>query len=178
MQIKGNIVDIKNQKIFKGIVEIQDKIITSIKKDESVKESQYILPGFIDSHIHIESSMLTPCEFARIASLHGTVACVCDPHEIANVLGVEGVEFMVDNAKKVSMKFYFSCPTCVPATPFETSGAVLTLEEMERLLKRDEIKYMGEFMNFPGVISDDPIVRKKLELARKYQKPIDGHALV
>lgn len=135
-----------------------------------------ILPGFIDSHIHIESSMITPAQFARIAVRHGTTSVVCDPHEIANVMGIKGIEMMIENASEVPFNFYFSAPSCVPATPFETSGAGIDSKGIEYLLKKDEIVALGEMMNFPGVINGDEEVLRKLELARKYEKPIDGHA--
>ncbi|RLC53776.1 MAG: adenine deaminase, partial [Candidatus Cloacimonadota bacterium] len=135
-----------------------------ISKIEECSEDfdSYIIPGFIDAHVHVESSMLTPVEFARTAILHGTVAVVTDPHEIANVLGIAGVNFMIENGKISPMKFYFSAPSCVPATPFETSGAKLGIAELDELLQRDEIKYLGEFMNYPGVIHDDEEVNAKL----------------
>lgn len=141
-----------------------------------VSATHYILPGFIDSHIHIESSMLIPSEFARLAVVHGTVATVSDPHEIANVLGIEGIRFMIGNGKKTPFKFFFGAPSCVPATPFESSGASLGPEEVEQLLRMPEIHYLSEMMNFPGVLGDDPVVLEKLRLARTYGKPVDGHA--
>lgn len=152
--------------------------VTPITVDEktSVDVKGLLLPGFIDSHIHIESSMVTPAQFARIAVRHGTTAVVCDPHEIANVLGMEGIELMIDNASKVPFNFYFTAPSCVPATPFETSGAIIDSEDIEELLKKDEVVALGEMMNFPGVINGDEEVLRKLEFSRKYQKPIDGHA--
>lgn len=174
--LKGYIVDIINRKIFKGEVHIKDDKIESIIANEDIIETQYIMPGFIDAHIHIESSMLIPSEFARLASVHGTIATVSDPHEIANVIGVEGVEFMIENGKKVPFKFFFGAPSCVPATPFETSGASLDSKEIEELLSRDEIKYLSEMMNFPGVLNDDKEVWAKLNAAKKYNKPVDGHA--
>ncbi|MBQ2831568.1 adenine deaminase [Methanobrevibacter sp.] len=152
--------------------------ITPITVDEktSVDVKGLLLPGFIDSHIHIESSMVTPAQFAKIAVRHGTTAVVCDPHEIANVLGMDGIELMIDNASKVPFNFYFSAPSCVPATPFETSGAIIDSDDIEELLKKDEVVALGEMMNFPGVINGDEEVLRKLEFSRKYQKPIDGHA--
>ncbi|MCK5080363.1 MAG: adenine deaminase, partial [Bacteroidales bacterium] len=136
----------------------------------------YILPGFIDAHIHIESSMLIPSEFARLAVTHGTVATVSDPHEIANVMGIDGVKFMISNGRKVPFKFYFGASSCVPATPFETAGARLGPEEIDELLSMEEIKYLSEMMNFPGVLNNDPEVKAKLAVAEKYNKPVDGHA--
>ncbi|MEA3373065.1 MAG: adenine deaminase, partial [Campylobacterota bacterium] len=138
--------------------------------------STYILPGFIDAHIHIESSMMPPSEFARLAVRHGTVATVSDPHEIANVLGIEGVEFMLDNAEQVNFKFYFGASPCVPATPFETSGATLGVEEVKALLQKPQIKYLSEVMNFPGVINGDEDMLQKIKAAQDLGKPVDGHA--
>lgn len=171
----GNIVDVVNKRIFKGRIHVENQNIVDIT-EEAVTESQYILPGLIDAHIHIESSMLTPVEFARLASPHGTVATVSDPHEIANVLGIEGVEFMIQNGKKVPFKFFFGAPSCVPATGFESSGAQLGVAETEELLKNNDIKYLAEMMNFPGVLFGDQEVADKLALAKKYNKPVDGHA--
>ncbi len=175
-KISGNIVDLINEKIFKGTVHIKDGYIKSIVKDDSLSETQFILPGLIDSHIHIESSMLIPSEFARVAVTHGTVATVSDPHEIANVLGIDGIKYMIDNGKSVPFKFYFGASACVPATPFETAGGRIGLEELEELLSMDEIKYLSEMMNFPGVINRDDFEIKKIEIAKKYGKPADGHA--
>lgn len=175
MQVKGNIVDIKNKRIYPGVVTVENGKIKSIKPiDEKVKH--FILPGFIDAHIHIESSMLVPSEFARMAVIHGTVATVSDPHEIANVLGVEGVNFMIENGKKVPFKFNFGAPSCVPATTFETAGAVIDSDGIDKLLARPEIKYLAEMMNYPGVLFKDEEVHKKLAHARKHGKPVDGHA--
>ncbi len=175
-QLSGNIVDLRKNKIFKGHVFVSNQRIESIVADDQVTEKQTILPGLIDSHIHVESSMLIPSEFARLAVVHGTVATVSDPHEIANVLGIDGVRFMVENGKKVPFKFYFGAPACVPATPFETAGAKIGTEELESLLRSDEIKYLSEMMNFPGVINHVPDEMAKIEIARKYGKPVDGHA--
>lgn len=175
-KFSGNIVDLVNEKIFKGTAHIENGHIKSIVADESVTEDQYILPGLIDSHIHIESSMLIPSEFARVAVTHGTVATVSDPHEIANVLGIDGIKYMIANGKLVPFKFYFGASACVPATPFETAGNKIGHEELEELLSMDEIKYLSEMMNFPGVINRDDFEMKKIEIARKYGKPADGHA--
>jgi len=174
--LEGHVVDLHQEKIFKGKVFIEEGRIKDIVEDDTVESSVFILPGLIDSHIHVESSMLVPSEFARLAVVHGTVATVSDPHEIANVLGIDGVKYMIENGRKVPFKFYFGAPSCVPATPFETSGAVLGPEELEELLAMDEIGYLAEMMNFPGVINGDPEVMTKLEIAKKYGKPIDGHA--
>lgn len=156
--------------VFKEIVPI------NVTEETKIDVKGLLLPGFIDSHIHIESSMLTPAQFAKIAVRHGTTSVVCDPHEIANVAGIEGIEFMIDNASTVPFNFYFSAPSCVPATSFETAGCVLDSSDIEYLLKKEEIVALGEMMNFPGVLSGEEEVIKKLELARKYKKPIDGHA--
>ena len=175
MKISGNIVDVLKKEICPGTVRISKGKICEIKK-EGNPYSTYILPGFIDSHIHIESSMLTPAEFARAAVVHGTVAVVSDPHEIANVLGMKGIKFMVNNSKEVSFKFYFGAPSCVPATDMETSGSKIGPNEVEKLMRMKEIKFLSEVMNFPGVINNDPETMKKIEIARKHGKPVDGHA--
>jgi adenine deaminase len=176
LTISGNIVDIHHEEVFKGTVYVENGLIRDIVKDDSVQGERYILPGLIDSHIHVESSMLIPSEFARAAVIHGTVATVSDPHEIANVLGIEGVKYMIRNGRQVPFKFYFGASSCVPATPFETAGAELGVEELNELMAMDEIKYMAEMMNFPGVINGDPLVTAKLDIAKKYNKPVDGHA--
>ena len=174
-QVSGQIVDIVNSRIFRGTVYIEKGKIINIIEDDNANE-QIIMPGFVDSHIHIESSLLVPTEFARLAVIHGTVATVSDPHEIANVLGIEGVKYMIETGKKSPMKFYFGAPSCVPATSFETSGAVLDSVAIDELLSLDDIKYLGEMMNYPGVIFDDIEVVKKIESAKRHNKPIDGHA--
>jgi len=173
--LSGNIVDLRANEIYKGTVHVENGIITKVIK-ELVKEDNYILPGLIDSHIHIESSMLIPSEFAKLAVVHGTVATVSDPHEIANVLGIDGIKYMIANGNKVPFKFYFGASACVPATPFETSGFQFHEEEMEELLGMKEIKYLSEMMNFPGVINRDAWEMKKIEIAKKHGKPVDGHA--
>ncbi len=174
-QVSGQIVDVINSRIFKGTVFVENgKIVDIIEKDND--SNQIIMPGLVDSHIHIESSLLVPTEFARLASVHGTVATVSDPHEIANVLGIEGVKYMIETGKKSPMKFYFGAPSCVPATSFETSGAVLDSKAVDELLSIDDIKYLGEMMNYPGVIFEDEEVIKKIESAKRHNKPIDGHA--
>ena len=174
-RFSGNIVDVVSKEVYKGSIIIENGKITEVKREE-VESDQYILPGLIDAHIHIESSMLTPVEFARLASPHGTVATVSDPHEIANVLGIEGVNYMIENGKKTAFKFYFGAPSCVPATGFESSGAQLGPKETEELLKSNDIWYLAEMMNFPGVLFNDEEVHAKLDLAKKYDKPVDGHA--
>ena len=175
MKIKGQIVDIYNKKIYKGELVVKGgKIKAIIKKDHQVTD--FIMPGFIDAHIHIESSMLVPSEFAKIAVSHGTVATVSDPHEIANVLGIEGIEFMIENGNKVPFKFNFGAPSCVPATAFESAGAVIDSEGIKKLLQKKEIKYLAEMMNYPGVLYDDDEISKKIAWAKHYNKPVDGHA--
>lgn len=175
MKLQGNIVDVVNKRIFKGEVLIENGKIKSVT-EKSHNVNHFILPGFIDAHIHIESSMLVPSEFARIAVTHGTVATVSDPHEIANVLGVKGVEFMIANGKQTPFKFNFGAPSCVPATAFETAGAVINAESIKKLLENPDIKYLAEMMNYPGVLFDDDEVLNKIAWAKHYGKPIDGHA--
>lgn len=175
MQIQGQIVDILNKRIFSGEITVENgKISSIIEKEHNIRD--YILPGFIDSHIHIESSMLVPSEFAKIAVLHGTVATISDPHEIANVLGKDGVYYMIENGKKVPLKFHFGAPSCVPATFFETAGAVIDSEEIKELMAHPDIYYLAEMMNYPGVLFDDEEVLKKIAWAKHFNKPIDGHA--
>lgn len=175
MVVQGNIVDIFNKEIFKGEVQFENGKITTIRKSNHTIEN-YILPGFVDAHIHIESSMLVPSEFAKIAVTHGTVATVSDPHEIANVLGVKGVDFMIQNGKKVPLKFNFGAPSCVPATSFETSGSIIDAEDIQKMMANPDIKYLAEMMNYPGVLYDDAEVLKKIAWAKQFNKPIDGHA--
>ncbi len=168
-------IDILNRKIFPAVILVADGKIISIK--ETDKECQhYILPGFIDAHVHIESSMLIPSEFARMAVKHGTVATVSDPHEIANVCGIVGIEYMLNNAKKVPFKFHFGAPSCVPATSFETAGAIIDSSQIATLLARDDIYYLSEMMNYPGVLFEDDEVMKKIAAAKNAGKPVDGHA--
>jgi adenine deaminase len=174
-KVHGTIVDVLNAEIFPGTLIIAEGKIIDIVREKN-DSPHFIIPGFIDAHVHIESSMLVPSEFARIASVHGTVAAVSDPHEIANVLGIDGVRYMIENAQSVPVRFYFGAPSCVPATEFETSGSALGINEIEELLKMSEIKYLAEVMNFPGVIHGDPEVCEKIRLAKEYGKPVDGHA--
>ncbi|MEJ5303741.1 MAG: adenine deaminase [Bacteroidales bacterium] len=173
--ISGNIVDVVARRIFTGEVVIERGIIQEIR-EKPLESRLYILPGFTDSHVHIESSLLVPSEFARLAVVHGTVCTVSDPHEIANVLGIKGVEFMVENGSKVSFRFVFGAPSCVPATPFETAGAKLNVADIESLFDIFQLKYLSEMMNFPGVINAQPEVIAKISAARKRKLPIDGHA--
>jgi len=174
--VEGKITDVLNQTIFPGRIQVEDGIIRKIEKIENPSNDSFILPGFIDAHVHIESSMLVPSEFARLAVVHGTVATVSDPHEIGNVLGKEGVRYMISNGNKVPFKFYFGVPSCVPATTFETAGAAITLSDIEELFKKDHIKYLAEMMNWPGVIHSDPEVLAKIDLAHSLNRPVDGHA--
>lgn len=174
-KISGNIVDVFNNRIFSGTLTIENKRITGITEENKTYDL-YILPGLIDSHIHIESSMLVPSEFAKLAVIHGTVATVSDPHEIANVLGMKGIKFMLDNASQVPFKIYFGAPSCVPATSFETAGAEITAEDIEKLFMDYDLKYLSEMMNFPGVVFGDKTVMEKLSIAQKFDKPVDGHA--
>jgi len=171
----GNIVDVKAKQVFKGCVEVQNGKIKNIQR-KNVKENEFILPGFIDAHIHIESSMLIPSEFARLAVVHGSVASISDPHEIANVMGAEGVRYMINNGKKVPFKFYFGAPSCVPATVFETAGAEINIDDVKELLQMKEIRYLSEMMNFPGVLFNDEMVMQKIQAAKDAGKVIDGHA--
>ena len=174
--IKGNIVDIIQRKIYSGIIEVAGKKIASVKPVHGSPADNYILPGFIDAHVHIESSMLIPSEFARLAVVHGTVGTVSDPHEIANVCGMNGIEYMIENGQSVPFKFNFGAPSCVPATNFETAGAVVDIGDVDDLMHREEILYLSEMMNFPGVLYADKYVLEKIAAAKKYGKPVDGHA--
>ncbi len=181
MSFTAYILDVISDSIYPARITVENGLfteVTPILVSETTKLDVrgLMIPGFIDSHIHIESSMVTPAQFAKIAVRHGTTGVVCDSHEIANVLGIEGIEAMIENANQVPFNFYFSAPSCVPATGFETSGAILDSSDIEYLLKKDEIVALGEMMNFPGVINGDEEVLKKLALARQYGKPIDGHA--
>ena len=154
MKIQGQIVDILNRTIYAGeITVVNGKIASILPKEHNIKN--FILPGFVDAHIHIESSMIVPSEFAKLAVLHGTVGTLSDPHEIANVLGKEGVHFMINNGKKVPFKFHFGAPSCVPATFFETAGAVIDSEQIKEMMASPDFHYLSEMMNYPGVLFDD-----------------------
>ncbi|MFZ1528731.1 MAG: adenine deaminase [Ferruginibacter sp.] len=175
--LEANIVDIPARKIFYGQVGVEKgKIVSLVPAGPTRPGSPFILPGFIDSHVHVESSMLVPSEFAKLAVVHGTTGTISDPHEIANVCGLDGVKFMIENGKTVPFKFHFGAPSCVPATVFETAGAALHSDEVETLLAMPEINYLSEMMNFPGVLFADEEVMKKIAAAKKYNKPVDGHA--
>jgi adenine deaminase len=175
MRLSGNIVDVLNSVIYPGTLEVLHGTITGVFRDHRHYDT-FIMPGFVDAHVHIESSMLIPSEFARVAVLHGTVATVSDPHEIANVMGMDGITYMVENGKSVPFKFYFGAPSCVPATPFETAGVSLGPMDVGILLRDRTIRYLGEMMNVPGVLAGDPDVMAKIGIARSLGKPIDGHA--
>jgi len=175
MIIQGNIVDIQNRNIFKGEIEVKGDKIIAICESNHTNEN-YIIPGFVDAHIHIESSMLVPSEFAKIAVVHGTVATVSDPHEIANVLGLKGVDFMIENGKKVPLKFNFGAPSCVPATSFESAGAIINADDIKLIMENSDIKYLAEMMNYPGVLFEDEEVLAKIQHSKNNHKPIDGHA--
>ena len=175
MLVKGQLVDIANKNIFPAAVHIENGIIQSIEELAEAPQ-RFIMPGFIDAHVHIESSLMAPSQFARMALTHGTIASISDPHEIANVLGLKGVEFMIENGNTVPFYFNFGAPSCVPATTFETAGATLNAQEVAALLENPNILYLTEMMNFPGVIYDDPEVHEKIKAAHRLGKPVDGHA--
>jgi adenine deaminase len=173
--IQGQYVDILDKRIYPAILSIEDGRIVSITECDEAP-NQFILPGFVDSHVHIESSMLIPSSFARLAVVHGTIGTISDPHEIANVCGLEGVQYMIDNGKKVPFHFFFGAPSCVPATAFETAGAVIDSVDIAKLLASPDIYYLSEMMNFPGVLHQDAEVLQKIKAAHAIGKPIDGHA--
>ncbi len=175
LTISGNIVDVCNQRIFPGSLVVRDGRIAAVHEEHTTQRT-YLLPGFVDAHVHIESSMLPPAEFARAAVRHGTVATVSDPHEIANVLGVPGIQFMLDDSARSPCKIAFGAPSCVPATPFETAGAALELAEIDALLALPDVRCLSEMMNYPAVIQRDPRVMAFLAAARRHGKPVDGHA--
>ena len=175
MIIQGQIVDIHQRRIFPGELQISQGLIKQIRPLQSAPQ-RYLLPGLVDAHVHIESSMLIPSEFARLAVVQGTVATVSDPHEIANVLGVAGVKYMIQNGQQTPFKFFFGAPSCVPATTYETAGAVIDAEGVKALLEKPEVKYLAEMMNYPGVLFADEAVMAKIKIAQQLGKPIDGHA--
>ena len=174
-KISGYIADVVHRRIIPGIITIENNRIVAID-DCKNPDNQFIIPGFIDAHIHIESSMMLPSEFARYSTVHGSVACVCDPHEIANVCGIAGIDYMIQNGLTSPMKFYFGAPSCVPATAFDSAGAILDANDVDKLLLRDDIHFLAEMMDYSGVIAGDEAVMKKIAVAHKHQKPIDGHA--
>ena len=178
---QGHILDVVRREVFDGEVMVENERIKQVKRcmlPDNGKAWPYLMPGFIDSHVHIESSMMSPCEFAHVASSHGTIGVVADPHEIGNVLGVEGVDYMIQSGREATFNFCFAAPSCVPCCPpdIETSGAVIDAAGVEELMARDDIGVLGEMMNFPGVLGNDPEVMRKIRAARKYGKPVDGHA--
>ena len=175
--IKANILDPVNRQMGYGEVTVQNGRIGSVSITGSLKDGEpFLMPGFVDAHIHIESSMLTPPAFAAIAVRHGTVATISDPHEITNVCGIEGVRYMVELGKQSGFKFFFGAPSCVPATTFETAGAALLLSDIRELFHNNEVHYLSEMMNYPAVLNDDPLVMDKIELAKEFNFPVDGHA--
>lgn len=178
MTITAQYADVHQQRIYPATIEFANGKVVSVREagSDPLTHEGVIIPGFIDSHVHIESSMLVPSEFARLAVVHGTVATISDPHEIANVCGMEGVLFMIENGKTVPFKFNFGAPSCVPATVFETAGAVLDAKQVRQLLERDDVIYLSEMMNFPGVLNKDPEVMEKIAAAHELGKPVDGHA--
>lgn len=175
MNIRGNLVNVHRREIYPASLTINNRIISAIERTDETYDT-YIIPGLVDSHVHVESSMLIPSEFARIAVTHGTVATVSDPHEIANVLGIEGIRFMINNGKKTPFKFCFGAPSCVPATSFETAGAEIGAEGIRRLFTHDGLSYLSEMMNYPGVLYNDANVMEKIRIAHELGKPVDGHA--
>ena len=173
--LQGHYVDILNKRIYPATLKVEQGVIVSITETNEAPD-QYIMPGFIDSHVHIESSMLVPSSFARLAVVHGTIGTISDPHEIANVCGLDGVQYMIDNGKKVPFHFFFGAPSCVPATQFETAGASIDSVATAALLASPDIYYLSEMMNFPGVLHQDPEVMQKIKAAHQIGKPVDGHA--
>ena len=179
MNIKGHIVDVVRREIYDGELVVEGERIVEVRRCELGDGVwSYLLPGFIDSHVHIESSMMVPRKFARIAAIHGTTGVIADPHEIGNVLGVEGVDYMIRSGREAQLNFCFGAPSCVPAVggDIETSGAVIGADDIEKLMERDDIGYLAEMMNYPGVLSGDKEVLRKIEAARRNGKPVDGHA--
>ncbi|HEX5278222.1 MAG TPA: adenine deaminase [Fluviicoccus sp.] len=175
--LTANVVDIDRRSIELAEVCWQNGIITAIKMlGPQDTEQPYLTPGFIDAHIHLESSLLPPAEFARLAVRHGTVATVSDPHEIANILGNDGVLWMLENVRQTPFHVLLGAPSCVPATPFETAGAVLEAHEVEALLDTPGVGYLSEVMNFPGVLAAEPHLMAKIAAARSRHRPVDGHA--
>ncbi|MCE2778131.1 MAG: adenine deaminase [Algoriphagus sp.] len=176
MILHANLVDLHLRQIYTVAVEVEGQKIQRIQKIAPDTNLPFLLPGFIDAHVHVESSMLVPSEFARLAVVHGTVGTISDPHEIANVCGMQGVEYMIDNGKQVPFHFFFGAPSCVPATPFETAGGEISAADIQELMARPEILYLAEMMNWPGTVNRDPLVMEKIQITKQQGKPIDGHA--
>lgn len=176
LTVRGNLADVHSQTIYPAEITVTGERITDIRSLDTGEGLPYLIPGFVDAHIHIESSLLVPSEFARLAVVHGTVATVSDPHEIANVCGVKGVEYMIANGSKTPFKFNFGAPSCVPATAFETAGAAVSAQEVAELLQREDVRYLSEMMNFPGALGGAPEVMQKIAAAQQFGKPVDGHA--
>src|SRR5437763_1516846 len=176
LEISAQVVDLHARRVFPGTVVVERGRIAAVRDEPSAPPDRYVLPGFIDAHVHVESALMVPSEFARFAVVHGTVAAVSDPHEIANVLGLEGVRLMVANGRQVPFKFHFGAPSCVPATAFETAGATLTARDVSELLTVDGLRYLSEMMNYPGVLNGDPGVLAAVGAAQGAGVPIDGHA--
>lgn len=174
-RLRGQVVDVVARRVFPGEIDIQDGRIAAVREVPEAP-GRYLMPGFVDAHVHIESSLLPPSEFARLAVVHGTVATVSDPHEIANVLGLDGVRYMLDDAASVPLKISFGAPSCVPASALETTGGRLGPQEVEALLADPRISHLGEVMDFPAVLAQDPAVHAKIAAARRLAKPVDGHA--
>jgi len=176
MILEAQLIDLHLRQIYPVALEVAAQKIKKITPIDPKPGLPYLLPGFIDAHVHVESSMLVPSEFARLAVVHGTVATISDPHEIANVCGMQGVEYMIENGKQVPFHFFFGAPSCVPATPFETAGGEINVADIESLMSRPEIRYLAEMMNWPGTVNRDPEVMEKIRISQHYGKPIDGHA--
>jgi len=175
-RLAGNIVDLSARRIYPGVVEWSGGMIRRIVPKPGRRYDRYLAPGFVDAHVHTESSMLPPAEFGRLAVAHGTVATISDPHEIANVLGAAGVRYMLRQARRTPLKICLGAPPCVPATSFETAGAALGPRAVASLLAEPGIGYLSEVMNFPGVLRRDPDLAAKIAAARRRGKPVDGHA--
>ncbi len=176
MILEAQLIDLHLRQIYPVALEVEAQKINKITPIDPKPGLPYLLPGFIDAHVHVESSMLVPSEFARLAVVHGTVATISDPHEIANVCGMQGVEYMIENGKLVPFHFFFGAPSCVPATAFETAGGEIKVADIESLMSRPEIRYLAEMMNWPGTVNRDPEVMEKIRISQHYGKPIDGHA--
>lgn len=172
--IGGNIIDILEREIYPGVISVDNNIIKSISRN-SEKYDHYILPGFIDAHVHIESSMLIPKEFSSLVIKRGTVAIINDPHEIANVLGIPGISFMIENSKESLVKTFFTIPSCVPSTAMDYSGAEISASDIENMIEHFPFIGLSEVMDVPGVLNDRK-VRNKIEIALNNDLIIDGHA--